>query len=70
VKLGLPVMLGLLVLGCSARNPDVLYLPSAAGVVTRMLDLASVAGDRIEFQLSGKRGGNEESAGARLGPER
>ena len=51
MKLGLPATMGLLLLGCSARNPDVIYLPSAADVVTRMLDLARVGPEDVVFDL-------------------
>ena len=41
----------LLLLGCSARGPDVIYLPSAADVVTRMLEVAEVGRDDVLFDL-------------------
>ncbi|MDQ2674887.1 MAG: class I SAM-dependent methyltransferase [Chloroflexota bacterium] len=41
----------LLLLACSARGPDVIYLPSAADVVTRMLEVAEVGPDDILFDL-------------------
>src|SRR5215207_4525188 len=41
----------ILVLGCSARGPDVIYLASAADVVTRMLDLAQVGPEDVVFDL-------------------
>ena len=46
-----PATLALFALGCSARGPDVIYLPSAADVVTRMLDLAQVGPEDVVFDL-------------------
>jgi SAM-dependent methyltransferase len=45
------VLTAIFVLGCTARNPDVIYLPSAAEVVTRMLDLALVGPEDVVFDL-------------------
>jgi SAM-dependent methyltransferase len=42
---------GLLALGCSARGPDVIYLASAADVVTRMLDVARVGPEDVVYDL-------------------
>jgi SAM-dependent methyltransferase len=44
-------LLSLLVLGCGARGPDVIYLPSASDVVTRMLEVAQVGPDDVVFDL-------------------
>jgi SAM-dependent methyltransferase len=44
-------LLGLLLVGCGARGPDVIYLPSASDVVTRMLDLAQVGSDDVVYDL-------------------
>ena len=41
----------LLLLGCGARGPDVIYLPSAADVVTRMLDVAGVGPEDVLVDL-------------------
>lgn len=43
--------LALLVLGCGARGPDVIYLPSAADVVTRILELGRVGPDDVVYDL-------------------
>jgi SAM-dependent methyltransferase len=51
VRFAPPATLGLVVLACSARGPDVIYLPSAADVVTRMLDLAQVGPEDVVFDL-------------------
>lgn len=39
--------LAALLQGCSARGPDVIYLPSASDVVTRMLEVARVGPDDV-----------------------
>jgi SAM-dependent methyltransferase len=41
----------LLATACSARGPDVIYLPSAADVVTRMLAVARVGPDDVVYDL-------------------
>jgi SAM-dependent methyltransferase len=41
----------LLLLGCSARAPDVIYLPSSADVVARMLEVARVGREDVVFDL-------------------
>jgi len=51
VKLARSAAMGLLVVGCGARRADVIYLPSAAEVVTRMLDLARVGPEDVVFDL-------------------
>ena len=43
--------LAALLLACGARGPDVIYLPSAADVVTRMLDVAEVGSDDVLYDL-------------------
>ena len=40
-----------LLLGCSARGPDVIYLPSASDVVGRMLEVARVGPDDVVYDL-------------------
>jgi SAM-dependent methyltransferase len=51
VRFAPPATLALLALGCSARGPDVIYLPSSAYLVTRMLDLAQVGPGDVVFDL-------------------
>jgi SAM-dependent methyltransferase len=41
----------LFAVACSARGPDVIYLPSAADVVTRMLEVARVGAADVVFDL-------------------
>jgi len=41
----------LLLLACGARGPDVIYLPSANDVVTRMLEVARVGPEDVLFDL-------------------
>lgn len=41
----------LVVIACGARGPDVIYLPSAADVVTRMLEVARVGPEDVVFDL-------------------
>ena len=48
---GTGVAAALLVIACSARGPDVIYLPSAADVVTRMLEVARVGPEDVVFDL-------------------
>jgi SAM-dependent methyltransferase len=47
----LVALLTLLATACSARGPDVIYLPSAADVVTRMLAVARVGPDDVVYDL-------------------
>jgi SAM-dependent methyltransferase len=44
-------LLALLLVGCGARGPDVIYLPSASDVVTRMLEVARVGPDDVVYDL-------------------
>jgi len=44
-------LLSLLAIACGARGPDVIYLPSAADVVTRMLTVAQVGPDDVVYDL-------------------
>ena len=48
---GTAVAAALLVVACSARGPDVIYLPSAADVVSRMLEVARVGPADVVFDL-------------------
>ena len=43
--------LAAVLLACGARGPDVIYLPSAADVVTRMLEVARVDGEDVVYDL-------------------
>lgn len=47
----LVAVLGVLATACSARGPDVIYLASAADVVTRMLAVARVGPDDVVYDL-------------------
>lgn len=44
-------LLGFLATACGARGPDVIYLPSATDVVTRMLTVARVGADDVVYDL-------------------
>ncbi len=48
---GLLAFLGFFTAACGARGPDVIYLPSAADVVTRMLSVARVGSDDVVYDL-------------------
>lgn len=48
---GLPALLSFLTVACGTRGPDVIYLPSAADVVTRMLSVAGVGSDDVVYDL-------------------
>ena len=51
ITLGLALLSAVLLPACGARGPDVIYLPSASDVVTRMLEVARVGPDDVVYDL-------------------